>query len=723
MKKYKLIIFIVFILSLILFLTESFCEEKKDSVIGDTKQPIAEEKKQPIIVDGDKVEFLSDTKEIEAEGKVIITYQGSTLTCDKIKVNTQTKDALAEGHVKVVSQKGEITGDKIVYNFDKSEGKIINGEIKAKPFYGKGESIERINASEFRVNKGYVTTCDLAHPHYRFQAKRIEVFPENKVIARNVTLRVGNLPLFYIPKFVQSLDENRPRVTLVPGSSKDWGTFLLQAWRYDFNQYLNGRLHLDYRERKDFAWGFDNTFDTSLLGKGILRTYYTNERNIETKHVWDEPRNTTERERFRIQLQQSKKIDDETNMVMQFNRMSDESFVKDYFYSEYEKDYQPDSYLLLTKARPYYSLNMLVRKRFNRYFTETERLPELKLDVPSYRLGSSYFYFLNNSSSAFLANKEAAPSDLNQKTFRFDTYNELSHQDKVGFVGVSPFVGVRETYFSNNIDKSGDELRNVLYSGINLSTKFYKLFDKSNDTLFFRYNGLRHIITPSITYSYIRKPNVTSAELIQYDTIDSIGKASDLKLSLENKLQTKRDLKTVDFLRYIVDSTYIFKHGQDEGGSFSNINSDLEFLPHNWIRLDADSVYDRRNKYFSSGNFDIYLHDAKHKENEEEKWSFGLGRRFERKISNQTTTELKYRLNDKWGFRIYERWYPRFDNLLEQDYTIVRDLHCWEMEINYNITRGNGSAIWLIMRLKAFPEMAFDMNKSYHQRKAGSQSE
>ncbi|MBM3248598.1 MAG: LPS-assembly protein LptD [Candidatus Omnitrophica bacterium] len=718
MKRRRLIFLLVLLSAVILFSPASFCEEEKEPAVVD-----GDKKKEPIVVDGDKVEFLSETKEIIAEGNVIINYQGSILTCDKIKVNTQTKDALAEGNVKVVSKKGEISGEKVVYNFDKSEGKIISGEIKADPFYGKGESIERINANEFRVNKGYVTTCNLEHPHYRFQAKKIEVFPEQKVVAKNVILRVGNIPIFYIPKLIQRLDDNRPRVRLVPGSSKDWGYFLLQAWRYDFNQYLNGRFHLDYREKKDFAWGFDNTFDSSLLGRGVFRTYYTNERSIESRHIWDEPRNTTEKERFRIQLLQSKKIAEDTNMVLQFNRMKDENFVKDYFYPEYEKDYQPNSYLLLTKARPYYSVNLLARKRFNRYFSETERLPELKLDVPSYRLGNSYFYFVNNSSSAMLENKGAAPSDLKQKIFRFDTYNEFSHQKKIAFIETKPYIGLRETYFSNNIDKDGDELRNILYGGINLSTKFYRMFNTSRDSLFLKFNDLRHIITPSIAYNYIRKPNVTSAELIQYDDIDSIGKASSLTLSLENKLQTKRKMASVDFLRFVIDSAYNFKHAQEQGGSFSNINSDLEFLPSDWIRLNADSIYDRRNKHFDSVNFDIYLHDAKHKEGEEEKWSFGLGRRYERKDSNQLTMEFNYRPNDKWKFRIYERWYPRFTDLMEQDYTLVRDLHCWEMEINYNVTRGEGNTIWLIMRLKAFPEVAFDYNKEYHRRKAGSQSE
>ena len=58
----------------------------------------------------------------------------------------------------------------------------------------------------------------------------------------------------------------------------------------------------------------------------------------------------------------------------------------------------------------------------------------------------------------------------------------------------------------------------------------------------------------------------------------------------------------------------------------------------------------------------------------------------------------------------------------EQEYTLTRDLHCWEMDINFNETRDEGSEIWLVFRLKAFPEMGFDLGTSFNRRKTGSQS-
>jgi hypothetical protein len=39
------------------------------------------------------------------------------------------------------------------------------------------------------------------------------------------------------------------------------------------------------------------------------------------------------------------------------------------------------------------------------------------------------------------------------------------------------------------------------------------------------------------------------------------------------------------------------------------------------------------------------------------------------------------------------------------------------MELTYNIKRGEGESIWIILRLKAFPEIGFDFGTSYHRPK------
>ncbi len=92
-----------------------------------------------------------------------------------------------------------------------------------------------------------MSTCDHEHPHYRIKSSLCRIFPKDKVTTKGNTFIVGDTPILYLPKFTQNLKENRMHVQVTPGKSKDWGLFLLTAWRYDLWDNFSGRVHLDYR--------------------------------------------------------------------------------------------------------------------------------------------------------------------------------------------------------------------------------------------------------------------------------------------------------------------------------------------------------------------------------------------------------------------------------------------------------------------------------------------
>ena len=80
-------------------------------------------------------------------------------------------------------------------------------------------------------------------------------------------------------------------------------------------------------------------------------------------------------------------------------------------------------------------------------------------------------------------------------------------------------------------------------------------------------------------------------------------------------------------------------------------------------------------------------------------------------------------MNQKWTFRIYERFDTDTGTLKEQEYTLTRDLHSWIMDLSFNQTRGQGDEIWLVFTMKAFPDLGFDFGTTFNRRKPGAQSE
>lgn len=694
------------------------------------EQESASGREASIVCHGDKVEFLEHEDLLEASGHAQVFYEDVTITCDRISISLNTKDGVAEGNVVVYQKDSILTGDKVEYNFDSQSGVVYKAGFASELIYGKGPTAIKEGPKRISMHKGYMTTCDLAYPHYRMHARSAELFLDDKVVLRHVIVYAFDLPLFYLPYYSYALKPDRPKVTVIPGKDDDWGFFVLTAWRYEFSHESKGILHLDYREKKDFASGFDHYYKTEKFGNGFVKAYYMNERTLQTKRIWREPRITHERERYMIQHRHSWEIDQETDLMFEYWGLSDTDILKDYFYrKDYEREPTPESYLSIIRTTPAYTVGLLGRRRFNKIFTEIEYQPELKLDIPAIGIGGkeSKLYWKSEGSFANLSRKYAHPSNLDEDTVRLDTYNEITRASKLGFLNITPYVAGRETcYTKDKYGEHGPWLRGAFYTGVDIETKFYKVFDFSTNKFGLDINQLRHVITPNVGYNYTRKPTVASEKLVQFDSIDGISRLNQFGFSLENKLQTKRKgangeaSTSVDLARLTISTAYDYR--LPEGSKFSNINFDFEFTPYSWLTLEFDTAYDHLQDVFPSFNLDIYAE-------RENKWKCGVGYRYSRESYSEITFETSFKPTPLWKLGVYERLmlkgFPystkKTNDIRVQEYKIVRDFHCWTSEVLYTVSRGEGESIYFILRLKAFPEMPFEFDRQYHRPKKGSQ--
>jgi hypothetical protein len=667
------------------------------------------------------------------------------LTCHKLTVNTQTKDAEAEGDARLDDKQGVIEGTKIKYNFQTKTGIIIDSKFRSNPYFGKADKTQKISDNEFIARKGYFTSCNYDNPHYRIKSRKINVFPGDKIQTRDDTFYFGRAPLFYLPQYNHSLREPIMHVQLMPGKSKIWGPYILSATRYKLTDNMSGRIYFDYRTKLGVAEGFGTSYTAPQFGKGDFKYYYTQERD---HTLPKENRNPRIFQRYLIRWRHKWVIDEQTDLTPEYYKIVDSkmaiqgsqyNFLKDYFFREYEKDTQPLSYVLLHHSFNYSSLDFLMQKRANRWYSPgyLEKLPEIKYTLSSFQIGESPFYIDNNSSVGNFNKKNTSTmtptaNDTNPDAHvnRFDTSNKLSFAMKVAFLNLTPYVMSRQTFYDHRAVTSTIAPRTIFYSGLDASTKFYRIFNVKSDFLGLDINGLRHIITPTIGYAYNHEPTVLSNKLRQIDGIESINRNNSASLGLSNKLQTKRNNRSVDVIDFNVTSSYSFINPETSarrGGGLSDFLFDLKLLPYSWMRIDADATYthsgprsDPKYNHFSNAGYDINFVWEKER-------SFSVGHHYLIKGGNEITYNLKWRLNPKWKFSVYQRYYRghetnRARGLREQEYAISRDLHCWIWDITYNVKRGYGESIWFVFRLKAFPELQFEFNQDYHAPKVGSQS-
>ena len=160
---------------------------------------------------------------------------------------------------------------------------------------------------------------------------------------------------------------------------------------------------------------------------------------------------------------------------------------------------------------------------------------------------------------------------------------------------------------------------------------------------------------------------------------------------------------------------FAVKHDGFDGFQFK-----LELIPYDWAYLEAELNTDPKTSAMQRSSIDLVTHWK-------DKWSVAVSERYENVSTgenNLLTCDVTYKINEKWKVRAYERYNTVTSIFEEQEYTITRDLHCWIAELTYSVSSNDSQNLWLVFRLKAFPQTPIGLKQTYsHPRfgEAGSQ--
>ncbi|MDE2027405.1 MAG: LPS-assembly protein LptD [Candidatus Omnitrophica bacterium] len=708
-------------------------------------------KPSQVTLQADQVSFSQADNKAHAEGHVTVKSGNQQLFCDRLDLDRTIKQVVAEGNVYLDTPDEQVLAQGLTYSFDKKTGEFRDARVWMAPYQIRGKQIQKVSENHMVMKDGYLTTCDLDEPHYRFFARRMDIYPRDKAVIRGMKVYLGTVPIMYLPYFSQDL-RNRPMLTFIPGDNKNFGLFLLTTARFRTSMagtHATVSLHFDARERTGFGEGADVRYNTPHFGSGLLSVYRTDENLIPGAHFWDSKNIPTEHHTlYRIIWRHHWRVDPNTDVVLQEYRIHDydianNRFLKLYFPRDYQQGAQAsnfDSYFLLTHNLPHGTLVFNVEtSRQNPALRGVERLPQVQYILNNQQIGRTGFYFKTTDTFSNLTYQNY-PKTFNEKTMRFDSNDDISHPFKIGFISFNPHAGGEETYYSRTADINENNIVRGLFRGsLDMSTKFYRVWDYHTDFMGLDINRLRHVVIPSITYLYQSRPTFPSSRLNQFDpAIDNLYRIHQIEFSLANKLQTKRHGEIVDLARFVILTNYGLKGttlgepqvntlGPMAGLSnsrrgFNPFDTILDVNPTDWLSFHNDNEYDFHFGHWNTENFDTEFHGKG--------WSFALGNRYTRGEGDAITSEWDYTINPKWRVRIYgtqpltSPTDGSASNARETAITLTRDLHEWEMDMTVDRLEGRGSVFYILFRLKAMPDMKFNLLQSTFQpSRAGSNNQ
>ena len=661
-----------------------------------------------------------------ARGNVEISYGATTIYCDEAQYDPNTRDIIVTGNVRIYRDGRLVTAERAVYNLETKDitAAAVRGE--SLPFVFSGTSFQNIAGSNgYLVKNSLFTTSDAANPDWSMRARRVRIYPNDRVILRDVKIYVGNTPVMWLPYIYQSLNQENA-FTFTPGYSSVWGAYLLTTYTFPISETMGGTVHLDLRSERGAAIGFDTQWESGEKKQnwGRFRSYFLDDLNPELNRT-SQNREPIDNGRYRVSLQAKQYFTDDIYATVDVNLLSDERFLQDFYEGEFRENAQPDNMVALTKLGDDYALTFMARKQLNEFFDGTERVPELALDITRQELGGSkIFYEGETSVGRYNRNFGDGSAFQDYDSARFDTFHQFLYpRTYMGWLSVIPRIGVRGTWYSdsgsiqpfdevttltladgtkqdfhrtvNRLVEEGSVFRPVINGGVEVSFKASRAYEQVQSRIW-GLDGLRHIVQPYVNYSFVytgeegrnllqfdriqRSTQLPPIDFPAFNMIDSIDDWNILRLGLRNRFQTRRDNSTINWLE--LNSFFDIRFDQPDfgglepdGGTFSNFVNRLRWAPLPWVTFTLDAQLPLFDEGFSEVNTraNFLVND---------RVSLNIGHRYlDGNVLFQDSSLLDFggyiRFDDNWGFSFRDTYEVNDSTLESQRYELHRDLSSW----------------------------------------------
>ena len=658
--------------------------------------PCFADEEPPVNFEADRLDYYHEKGIIEGRGNVRVSYKEMELKADYIWFDRNSQALFAKGNVSFREKGekgGEICAKELKYNLGEELGEALEACSFQKPWYVKARQFTKITPNEYLLRDGSFTTCDLASPHYRFTAKRIKVYPGDRLVAYHAVFYAGKIPLMYLPFYRRSLKDVPSGFIVRPGYSSKKGAYVLSHYNWYLSEKLNGRWYLDYFDRRGWGEGFDVNFVSGVQypGSGYLYGYYIDER--------ESPREGEQaEERWKLHFRHWQRITANTTTITRIDKLSDAYFNGDYldgevlrFLSRSElESHRPEGSFSITAKKSRYTSSLYVRKRVNNFLNVTESLPRVSFDLVESVIPGSSFYYDFGSEVNYLHVSPAGEDVVQVKV-----HPQVSHQTRLGWLRAKPAVRFDGYWYGEN-ELGEKNLFQETYQAILATTMANGIWKVYNTDRWRVIKKVRHLISPRLTYYYMPEPDEERENV--YSFCDVIGSEQSLiKVELSNSLEGKSASgKKFNMVSLDLNSFY---NRLEENEPWSNIFADLKTDSIGNISWRTRASFNPYLEKFEAVGSDLTV--------KRDKWNFSTGARFYEPGGEKHTFDIvggiTGNLGRKWRVALYGRYDMNVEDFNVRRITLCRDLHCWEAQIFFQ-KEGSGeeeeTSVFLAFKIK-----------------------
>jgi LPS-assembly protein len=654
---------------------------------------------QVSIVDGKQV--------MEAKGDARFLGENMLLTADEIRYEQKDETLTATGHITITRGEARLLADRLVYK--RSDGTFVaeNVRLGSFPYFAEGFSAEG-TLNEITVRRARVSYGEPGPWQPTLSADTIVFAPGQRVRTERAAAGIGNLRPLPFPKFQHEFAQPFAAIVALNGGyRRSLGVFAEGGLLIPVSP--EARLGADlglYTERgvmvgPSAAYGAQA--DPDRL-HGSFRSGYINDHGDKKTDLLGRP---ISEDRAFAEWKHQQMLAPNLSLNAQLNWWKDSEVVRDFRPRAFFPVQEPDTFFESVYAGENYFLSAFARFQPNRFHRVQERLPEIRFDLLPLVVGNGFVQRFN--ASAAMLREDPLPVDPTsliltiptQRTNRLDAYYAIMRPFAPReWLSITPLAGGRVTHYSETklgAVRRGDYTRVLGELGADVALRASGTFDYKNPQ--WKIDGLRHLVTPRVSYRYIPEADKGRARIPQIDrevfstylqplglgevrNIDDLHATNTLRFGLDNVIQTRDPvLGTRDLLVFNVANDFRFRRRPGER-DVSEVHTELALMPARWLQVDVYESFAPQNFSLREFNSGITIRDGA-------AWSVRFGNNFLRQQIQDYSIDGRMRLTEKFEALTRLHYDARKHRFNEQAYGITQNLsNTWL--ISYTVSLYSG---------------------------------
>ena len=542
-----------------------------------------------------------------------VSYGNMSLAADKMTIDLDLKNIYATGKADTIDGEPTVTRplfsqgetslnmDTITYNLESQRAKIKNIATQQGDGWMVGQDVKRMSDNTINIADGMYTTCDQTeNPHFFYSMSKVKVIPGKKAIMGpgHLVIEDVHIPFLGLPEGFFPLSSGPKSGILMPSYGEEARRgFYISGLGYYFTLSDHMDLTLTGGIYTLGSW------EVSAISRYMKRYKYTGNFNFDFSSVRSGDKGDPDfvkQNTYRLQWTHSQ--DAKANPGSTFSASVNLSSSG---YSRYSATNLTDMLSTQTNSSISYSKNWAgtpFSMSMNLAVSQNSQTKAISGTLPNIAFNVAKFYPLRRSekvgkdrwyekiSMSYSAKMTNSASAKEGEIFTKQTLNNMRHGvqhnipvqatfNLLNYINITPSASYAERWYFKKVERQWNpETNQVDYldpeygfyrlynynTAVSLSTIVYGTWQVKEKYKDFKLQGLRHQVSPQVSFSYA--PDFSNQKYGYYQTVqaDSTGRTTvyspfsdnafgvptsgrnmsmsfSLRQSLEAKVKSKRD--------------------------------------------------------------------------------------------------------------------------------------------------------------------------------------